>query len=117
MTGPSCFTFENNTIYKYLCSISDIVIPSKINEMPVSKIGYRAFANKKLTSIEIPNPVEIIGDHAFSYNHLIKVEIPNSVIKIGSDAFFGNNLLSVKIPNPNTMIGYGAFMPEVKIER
>lgn len=46
--------------------LSDIVIPEKINDLPVTAIGNSAFANKKtISSVTIPDSVTTIGTSAF----------------------------------------------------
>ena len=70
-TDASAFIFNNGKITgltEYGKTLSDIVIPTTINGISVTGIGYEAFYNcDSLTSIEIPNSVTSIGDEAF-YN-------------------------------------------------
>ncbi|MEY9978262.1 leucine-rich repeat protein [Lysinibacillus sp. RC79] len=88
---------------------SDIVIPSEFNGKPVIEIGYRAFANKRLTGVSIPSSVTTIGEGAFAQNQLTSVEIPSSVSTIGDRAFSDNQLTSVEIPSGVITIGESAF--------
>jgi hypothetical protein len=90
-------------------STGNVVIPSTIEGYPVTNIGVRAFSNKQLTSVTIPNSVTTIGSNAFGGNQLTSVTIPNSVTTIGSQAFSSNQLTSVIIPNSVTTIQWGAF--------
>ena len=41
----------------------------------VTTIGYEAFGNNQLTSVQIPNSVTSIGDEAFEINQLINVTL------------------------------------------
>lgn len=74
-----------------------VVIPSKIDGVPVTKIGARAFAgisllrNSDITEVIIPDSVIEIGEGAFQFRKLTSVTIPDLVIKIGDDAFKNNN--------------------------
>ena len=101
----------------YFCS-KDVIIPSKINNKPVTEIGGTAFSGAshiqgsttiKLTNVIIPNNVTTIGGGAFSKNNLTSVNIPNSVISIGITAFSENNLTSIVIPEGVREIGDYAF--------
>ena len=68
-----------------------------------------SFADKGLTSVEIPNSVTTIGRGAFSSNLITSVTIPSSVTTIGISAFESNQLTSVTIPSNVTSIRNDAF--------
>ena len=119
-TAEECFEFDESTgtITKYSCrpgnsnglpTITDVVIPSSINGVSVTKIGRSVFSGKSLTSVVIPDSVTSIGKLAFWGNKLTSVDIPDSVTTIGDDAFSDNNLTSVVIPDSVTTIGNYAF--------
>lgn len=103
---------ESNTIIitEYSGTAKDLVIPEKINNLPIVSIGANAFNNKGLTSVKISNYVTSIGDSAFEANQLTVVVIPNSVTSIGISAFANNKITSVKIGNYVTTIGNKAFL-------
>ena len=99
--------------------ITNVTIPNT-----VTSIGASAFyCCRSLTSVTIPNSVTSIGDSAFSScDSMTSVTIPNSVTVIGKFAF-GNcdSLTSVTIPNSVTEIGYGPFsncrrLTEINVE-
>ena len=87
----------------------DVVIPSNINGKKVVEIATKAFQNKQLTSVTIPEGITSVGYAAFSGNQLTSVIIPNSVTNIYVHAFSENQLTSVTIPNSVTSIGQSAF--------
>ena len=113
---------------------SELVIPSQIDQLTVTKIGEGAFENctlftsivipdgvteignwafrdcSSLESITIPGSVTLIGESAFeNCSSFTSVDIPNSVTEIGMFAFYGTSLESVTIPGSVTKIGDGAF--------
>jgi len=81
-------------ITEYIGESKDVVIPKKINELPVVSIDDEAFYFSEITSVIIPNTVTNIGFKAFINNKLTSVIIPNSVIDIGFSAFENNQLTS-----------------------
>ena len=103
------FDFVSGEIRGYKGSEKRLVIPGAIWGDPVTSIGERAFREKQLTSVTIPNSVTSIGNNAFATNQLTSVTIPNSVTSIGNGAFVNNQLTSVTIPNSVTSIGDSAF--------
>ena len=93
-------------------SLTEIVIPSKIEGCPVTSIGNEAFSKRNsLSSIELPNTITSIGDLAFYYcSSLGSIKLPNTVTSIGYGAFFCcSSLSTIELPNAVTSIGYYAF--------
>jgi uncharacterized protein YjdB len=114
VTDTSEFGFDSatGTIRWYTGSDSELVIPSEINGVKVTRIGNSAFSQcTGLTSVEIPDSVTSIGDGAFDFcTRLTSVEIPDSVTSISTDAFFYcTGLTSVTIPDSVTRIDDRAF--------
>ncbi|MDR2941754.1 MAG: leucine-rich repeat domain-containing protein, partial [Treponema sp.] len=115
----ACYDDENNFIAEihdktveityYVGTKTNINIPQRIQKLPVTAIGKRAFAGKKLTGVKIPNGVTVIDNFAFYENHLSKIIIPDTVVSIGDAAFAYNELTSVKIPDTVTGIGAAVF--------
>ena len=97
------------TITGYWGSVKNVVIPEKINGLPVVAIGESAFRENHLTSITLPNSLTSIGDRAFIFNKLTSITFPNSLTTIGERAFAGNKLTSITFPNSLTIIGDWAF--------
>ncbi len=92
------------TIEGYHGSDTDIVIPSSIEEYPVTSIGNLAFEYcGGLTSITIPDGVTWIGDRAFyECSGLTSITIPDSVTSIGYGAFgHCSGLTSINVDGNN----------------
>ena len=112
-TNESYFTINNNgAITKYTGTETNVVIPSTINGINVTRIEANAFKdNTSITSVVIPQGVTSIGGAAFNNcQALTSIEIPNSVTSIGYSAFDScKSLASIKIPENVTSIGNSAF--------
>ena len=118
---PPPFPFSNGlrheiianyiAITGYTGTSPTLVIPDRIQNLPVTMIAEKAFENNKtLTSITIPSSVTVIGDSAFdSCSNLTNITIPSSVLNIGKWAFFSTNLSSITIPSSVTIINLGTF--------
>jgi len=116
---------ENGTqveIIKYIGSNTNVRIPSKIQNLPVTIIGNGAFiggywnleerefvAINQITNIIIPDSVINIGIASFAHNLLTNVIIPKNVKYIENMAFYDNQLTDIILPNSLTHIGEVAF--------
>lgn len=92
--------------------ITEVIIASQYDGVPVKSIGDSAFAaNHQLKSITIPDSVESIGECAFSFcSSLTNITIPDGVERIDNYTFWGcTSLTSISIPDSVTSIGMGAF--------
>ena len=96
-------------ISNYRSKIKKVTIPETINGKTVVGISNRAFFNKGITSVVIPETVDYIGEFAFSSNYLTSIIIPDSVISILKAAFEFNSLTSVTLSNNITVIEEYAF--------
>ena len=91
---------------------TEIVIPSKINNIPVTRIHDHAFSScTGITNITIPNTVDTIGLWAFDCcTGLRSVVLPNSVKKLDSFAFdCCSNLKSITLSNSLSSIPFSGF--------
>ena len=78
-------------------------------DRPVTHIGDKAFYNRPLSCITIPNSVTFIGEKSFCGTYLSKITLPNSIIAIGAHAFEVTGLASITVPDSVTSIGAYAF--------
>ena len=102
------FTVENKQVCITGCksSIKELVIPEKLNDMPVTSIGENAFkGNKDISSCFIPDSVKSIDEWAFAAcPELANVTIGSGVSSIGAYSFSACSKLSsinVSKDNPN----------------
>ncbi len=106
------YTTENNQVTILgvnLSGLTELEVPSYINNLPVTKIGENAFKNcSVITNLNLTF-VTVIEASAFSgCINLTKVSLPK-INSIGANAFNGcSNLVSVDITNA-TSIGVSAF--------
>jgi len=105
----SDFKILNGFILSYEGNDTDIVIPAQINGMSVTGISEKAFSNKRLTSVIIPDGVIVIEEYSFAFNKLRTVTIPDSVTTIGEGAFYYNELTSINLGNSIRIIKASAF--------
>ncbi len=135
-TPSSCFTISDNgddtgTITDYdadACG-TKVKIPSKINNLIITKIGgavlndttntyFKSFARKKIKTVIFPDTIEEIGLAAFDQNQISKLVLPDSIKKIGNVAFRHNNISELTMPNHYVEMGISVFndnkMPDEK---
>ena len=112
---------------------SEVIIPEKIEGLPVTVIGKSAFAYATMVSVTIPDIVQEIGTYAFkgctlleevilpdgitslqgtfqNCSNLKKAVLPDSITTIGNSTFENCQKLSkIKLPEQLTSIGADAF--------
>ena len=112
----SDFTYTSDgssiTITKYVGADGIVIIPTRIEELPVTTIGARAFQGcSALTTVTIGGGVTNIGASTFQgCSGLTTVAIPDSVTNIGASTFQDcSGLTTVAIPDSVTNIGASTF--------
>ena len=110
-TNTFYFDLTTGTITGYVESDTVVVIPSKINGVPVETIGHAAFERSAVTSVTIPDSVTAIHDGAFANcSQLTNISIPNSVTSIGFSAFeHCTSLKSITLPSSLRSISEALF--------
>ena len=110
-TNTFDFNETTGTITKYVETDTVVVIPSKINGVPVETIGNTAFQNSAVTSVTIPDSVTAIYSGAFvNCPQLTNISIPNSVTYIGFSAFSScTSLKSITLPSSLNSISEALF--------
>lgn len=100
-------------INAYSGSSKNIVIPETMLvggvAKPVTSIRTKAFWNKGLTSVVMPDSITSLGQQAFQSNSLTAVKLPKHITYIGFAAFNANLLASINIPSSVTNIDSAAF--------
>ena len=100
------FVIQDGVLVAYMGSSRTVVIPST-----VKRIGYRAFYEKSVSSVTIPDSVTEIDNSAFeSCRPLRSVLFPPTLIKIGKWAFANcKKLESIELPPALSIISEGMF--------
>lgn len=104
--------FDSVEITKCDVSAKSISIPSKMNGLPVTRIGENAFDGcSYMTNVVIPDSVISIGSWAFrNCSSLESLTIGENVESIGDWAFYQcTKLKALTIPNSVVKIGNRAF--------
>lgn len=107
------------TDYDAINGPSDLIIPSEIDGHPVTTIAAKAFYNKGLTSLVLPDSLVTIEGPVyggadtykgtFANNHLKQLRIPDSVTSIGTCAFRQNEIEAVYLGSGLQVIGAESF--------
>lgn len=99
------------TITGYYGSAVNLILPTYINNLPVTAIGEYAFAEiNTIQSVVLPRRLETIFDCGFSLcKNLARITFPASLRRIGPLAFFHCNLEELILPDSVTTIGNNAF--------
>ncbi len=95
-------------VYDYVGEAVDVYIPYTYMNgevaLPVTEIGYRAFAETDIQTVNIPETVTKLGDYAFrGCNSLTGISIPAALVEIPVYAFADcRSLESITVSEDNT---------------
>lgn len=137
IVNSTSYIFEatTGTLHKYIGNGGDVVVPSSINGMTVTRIGNHCFEDcQSILTLYTPFSIKSIGRYAFqgctnlseakiasniddlkkyafySCTSLEKIDLPDSIEVIGDYAFKGCvKLLEVSLPSNVEIIGKEAF--------
>ena len=71
------------TITDYIGTSEHVLIPDTIDGLPVTALGHRAFYEKTVTTVVVPDSVTEIGDLCFSGdNYLVSLKLPDGLAEL-----------------------------------
>ena len=71
------------TITEYIGTSEHVLIPDTIDGLPVTALGHRAFYEKTVTTVVVPDSVTEIGDLCFSGdNYLVSLKLPDELAEL-----------------------------------
>ena len=96
---------------KTYATAESVIIPDKIDGLPVTEISPYAFSESQITSIKLPGSLEKIEEAAFMLcENLKNIELPESVKYICENAFNSCTAVeSIRILNPECEIYDSSF--------
>lgn len=100
------------TRFNIISLVTDVVVPARIDGLPVTKIGNCTFMEAtKIKSVTIPEGVTSIGEEAFALcTNLNTVTLPSTVTEINDFAFIGCDVLTdINLPDSLQTIGMSSF--------
>ena len=115
------FTSDNTECYiiKYKGDVENLVIPEKINNVPVTTLKIGSFKNNEnLKNVVFPESVISIESSVFSNcKSLESLKLPGNLLSIGNEAF--NSCVSMKaidLPESIQQMGCGLFKGCTKLD-
>lgn len=78
---------RNCKIMSYKGDAKKVCIPAYINGKPVRQIGTRAFSDKGIESIILPETLRVIKREAFAKNKIQNVKLPGNIEEVEDGAF------------------------------
>lgn len=106
-------TAENGevTITDYIGTREHVLIPSEIGGFPVTALADKAFYEKHVTTVVVPDSVTEIGDLCFSGdNYLVSLTLPDGLAELSYGALEScYSLMDFELPKGLKTIGAGAL--------
>lgn len=107
------YTTENGevTITDYTGTREHVLIPSEIGGFPVTALADKAFYEKHVTTVVVPDSVTEIGDLCFSGdNYLVSLTLPDGLAELPPIALEScYSLMDFELPKGLKTIGAGAL--------
>ena len=95
----------------------ELIIPDFVNGVPVTGIKEKAFADRGITAVRLPESLVYVEAEAFVGNKIVSIEIPSSVEAVGLDAFSNCGLTTIYCSSAmadKTWLGINAFGESVE---
>ncbi len=117
VTPADCFATEvlgdgTLMITGYTGDFAEVIIPSAINDVPVTMIAGSAFSgNKTITGVVIPESVKTLGEGVFfDCGNLTSVTLPGGITSLPTSAFSDCfKLTEINLPEGLTYLGDYSF--------
>ena len=107
------YTTENGevTITDYIGTREHVLIPSEIGGFPVTALADKAFYEKHVTTVVVPDSVTEIGEACFSGdNYLVSLTLPDGLAELPPIALEScYSLMDFELPKGLKTIGAGAL--------
>ncbi len=99
------------TITDYIGTSEHVLIPDAIDGLPVTALGHRAFYEKTVTTVVVPDSVTEIGAACFSGdNYLVSLTLPDGLAELPPIALEScYSLMDFELPKGLKTIGAGAL--------
>ena len=99
------------TITDYIGTSEHVLIPDAIDGLPVTALGHRAFYEKTVTTVVVPDSVTEIGAACFSGdNYLVSLTLPDGLAELSYGALEScYSLMDFDLPKGLKTIGAGAL--------
>lgn len=94
------YDYEKNDPKNKACP-KRVYIPNKYNNLNITRISSKAFNDKGILSVRLPDYLVYIGYEAFSNNFIETLILPNSLDGIGGSSFYLNNITYVEYNGKN----------------
>lgn len=99
LSSDGNYMVMNGIIYSYKGTATDVMIPSEIDGVTITKIADEAFKNTNVKNVVIPSSVTTIGSWVFQdCGSLKSVVLPNSITSMGYAVFMHSSIEDVNIP-------------------
>lgn len=89
---------DDGQITAYTGDVYDLIIPEKINGIPVKSIAPEIFSDSELVGVTFPDTMDTVSENAFSNCESLMLADGKSITLIGKEAFYNCGLYIVDFP-------------------
>ena len=101
VTPSNEFVTEGTVLKKYVGNSENVVIPERVNNIPINTIASDAFDKEGVKRVFIPKTVNKIEDWAFTAGSITEIVMHDSITKMSNNGFDCVNLKSIRINSVN----------------